>query len=597
MKSHESFLVCVLKEMGTRCCTCTIRDCKTVTDRIKHEGLSYLTITLPQFCKDFERSLENKEVDSSLFVGYSKRGRLPKFLWGFTSQLFDTYTGRLVQEPDSAVVQAIRQITLLYSKLEHPCSDTRVSAAFDKFMDCEKSVREFDMSITPFMREEFFDMSQLLMRDLFHKINEDVYHERIMPKHGPGATADRLYGNRKFDNKVWTSRLEQVFPAGDFIYSSWHYFCASDTTWLEPGEEIPVRVITVPKTLKTPRIIAIEPCHMQYVQQGIWRSIQEHVEGDDILSQLIGFSEQLPNQEMAREGSLSGELATLDLSEASDRVSNQLVRLMFSDHYWLNLAVDACRSRKADVPGYGVKRLAKFASMGSALCFPIEAMVFLTLVFLGIQDELSRPLTTKDIKVLVGKVRVFGDDIIVPKEYVHCVVSRLQAFGSKVNEGKSFWNGSFRESCGKEYFNGEDVSIVRVRRDFPTKHTHAQEIISTVSLRNQMYKAGNWTTCSVIDDYLKGLIPFPVVGDNSPALGRHTFLGVYDSQRYDKYLQRDLVKAFKPDVRLPLDILEDNGALVKCFINVGEPIADKNHLERAGRPQAVSIKLGWVPSQ
>jgi hypothetical protein len=582
--------------MGARCCTSTIRDGKTITKRVEHEGLSFLTITLPAFGKEFEKALDQGKVDSTDFVGYAKKGCLPKFLWGFTSQLFNPSSGLIVHEPDSAVVQAVRQICLLYSKVLLPCSDARVDAAFKGYMDCEQSVRTSDSQRSAFSNADFYRVSSLLLRDVLHKVNEDVYHGRIIPKHGPGSTADRISGNQKYNNRTWTSRLEEIFPAGEFLFSSWRYFDASLTEWLEPGAEIPVRVISVPKTLKTPRIIAIEPTHMQYVQQGLWLSIREHVERDDILSQFIGFSDQVPNQDLAREGSLTGELATLDLSEASDRVSNQLVRLMLEDYNWLAPAVDSCRSRKADVPGYGVHRLAKFASMGSALCFPIEAMVFLTCVFIGIERELMRPLTKKDIKSFLGKVRVYGDDIIVPVEYVHSVSETLQTFGFVVNSGKSFWTGKFRESCGKEFFNGEDVSIVRVRRVFPTEHKHAQEIISCVSLRNQMYFAGNWGIARFLDDFLKKLIPLPTVSRESPALGRHSFLPFYEEKRWDHNLQRGLVKAFMEVARLPEDFLEDDGALVKCFINRGEPYADVRHLERAGRPDAVSIKLGWVPS-
>jgi len=37
---------------------CDLRDLEAVRSRIKDEGISFLTITLPDFCKDFERSVE-----------------------------------------------------------------------------------------------------------------------------------------------------------------------------------------------------------------------------------------------------------------------------------------------------------------------------------------------------------------------------------------------------------------------------------------------------------------------------------------------------------------------------------------------------------
>jgi len=395
--------------------------------------------------------------------------------------------------------------------------------------------------------------------------------------------------------------------------------------------EIPVRVITVPKTLKTPRIIGVEPTAMQYSQQALAYSILTALMRVDYLRAMLGFSDQTPNQEMAREGSLYGELATLDLSEASDRVSNQHVRALTSNHVHLHGAVDACRSRKADVDGFGVLRLAKFASMGSALCFPMEAMVFLTMIFLGIEQELNTSLSRRTIKSFIGRVRVYGDDIIVPVEYVHSVIRSLESFGIRVNSGKSFWNGKFRESCGKEYYDGHDVSITRVRQVFPTKRTHATEVISIVSLRNQLYWAGYWQTCRWLDKEIEEVIKyFPVVLPTSPVLGRHSALG-YETERMDEHLYSPLVKGYKVRATPPQDILGEEGALLKCLLTMerrernlpenfsGEPLANawdlsekslhphvnsnsisqmlptsgEDHLKYAGRPRVVNIKLGW----
>jgi hypothetical protein len=240
--------------------------------------------------------------------------------------------------------------------------------------------------------------------------------------------------------------------------------------------------------------------------------------------------------------------------------------------------------------------------MGSALCFPIEAIVFTTIVFMAISKERKVPLSYNFLSEYVGKVRIYGDDIIVPTEYVHCVIQHLEAFGLKVNSDKSFWTGKFRESCGKDYYDGQDVSYVKFRRMFPTSRKHVQEIESLVSFRNQLYYAGLWETCAFLDDYIKGLIPFPVVLPESPALGRHSFLG-FETQRECRFLQRPLVKAFVVTPIIPESKLENYGALLKCLMNVEgrkedvvfNPVSiDKEHLKRAGRPNAVNTKLGWV---
>jgi hypothetical protein len=397
--------------------------------------------------------------------------------------------------------------------------------------------------------------------------------------------------------------LEKFFPSIEFLQTSFSYWKENqEVNFLEPRDELPVRVVLVPKTLKTPRIIAIEPTAMQYTQQAIMECLLDslnlkpdsfadfsHIDG------MLGFSDQETNQNLAQLGSSSLSLATLDLSEASDRVSNQLVRLLFGRHPHLHGAVDACRSRKADVPGHGVIRLAKFASMGSALTFPIEAMVFLTIIFIGIERELNTQLTRRDVKSLKGSVRVYGDDLIIPVPFVRSVVSALEDFGLQVNRSKSFWNGKFRESCGKEYYDGSDVSVVRFRREFPTHRRHVQEIISLVSFRNQIYEAGYWTTCKWLDTKIRRLLKyFPVVLSASPVLGRHSFLG-YQAQRIDEHLQSPQVRGWCVSSTPPSDILDGTGALLKFFLKRGSlPSADRRHLERAGRPHAVGIKLRWA---
>jgi hypothetical protein len=485
----------------------------------------------------------------------------------------------------------------MFAKIGVDCTAARTDAAMDSFIENEQQVKDADTRRTSQQYEEFRRMSILLWADIFQKVDEDIYYGRILPKHGPGATADKLKGNSKYLQTEWPARLDQVFSHEDFLIPHWRYLNdIAGTELLEPDTERPVRVIAVPKTQKSPRIIAIEPTCMQYMQQGIMEVLTEAIERNHKRSWLIGFTDQVPNQLLAQQGSFHKDLATLDLSDASDRVSNQLVRCMLQNFPHLNGAVDATRSRKADVRGHGVIRLAKFASMGSALCFPIEALVFSTLIFLGIQKVLDRPLTREDVMSMRGKVRVYGDDIIVPVEYVRSVVESLETFGFKVSLGKSFWNGSFRESCGKDYYKGEDVSIVRVRQFIPTQLSSVKEIVSTVSLRNQLYYAGLWQAVRYLDPLLERVVKhYPIVGPESPILGRVSCLGIPPSYKMHSTLFKPIVKGWRVQTKLPKSNLEGYGALMKFFLKRGEkPFADRDHLTRYGRAESVNIKLGWA---
>ena len=693
MSDLRSFWMVVASELAARCCTESADlDGKTVEVRHGSEGDSFFTITLPKFCKDLEKGLDQGFVSPEQFRGWRKlastsgNGVIPQFLGGFMTLIFDRDSGALLNEPDIDAIFAVRQLTLMYAKLLLPTTEVRRQKAIDGYVECEQEVRRFDAQRSSSLVEEFRQASTVLWGTVLQAVDEDIYYHRIIPKHGPGATADRLKGNRKFDQVEWTERLERVFSWGDFIIPSARYFqeYLPVVKFLEPGAERPVRVITVPKTLEKPRIIAIEPTCMQFVQQGLMARFVEYIESPfvwftsnhNVGYGVVGFTDQKPNQRLACEGSLNGELATLDLSEASDRVSNQLVRAMLSSYPNLAEGVDACRSRKADVPGHGVLRLAKFASMGSALTFPIEAMVFSTIVFMGIAraiadqegDESRARVDTGLIERHRSGVRVYGDDIVVPVRFVQRVVEYLNLFGFKVNSNKSFWTGRFRESCGKEYYAGHDISVVKVRRELPSRPEHgmdedrrpgsgkgdprrsnrsprdilrglrlvslgqhlrtdsakqvqpdppkrgyvsgilAQQVISTVDLRNQCYMHGLWRSAGVLDEYLQAVLAhYPTVSSDSPALGRISLLD-YEVQKEDPKLHRPLVKAWRVRAEAPSSKVSGVGALLKCLLGnrdldledydelewLAIRSSDEGHLDRAGRPRSVSITTGWM---
>jgi hypothetical protein len=599
VKSLTELWFNVSLELGTLCHVSTIRDYKTVTARFEHEGLSFLTITLPDFCKSLEKGLADGYIGHDAFPGFARWRGLPRFLGGFLDLVFDRDTGCLLDQPSSDSIYAIRQLTLMFGKIEVPCSDTRNLRALEKYVECEKEVRQSDRTISHDLLEEFRKMSLRLFGDVLADADLAVYTGTLTPKHGPGKTADKLLGNRKFDQTEWTERLERVFPYGENAIPNWRFNYLLDATdFLEPGRERPVKVVLVPKTLKTPRIIAIEPTCMQYMQQAISERLMRTLESPLCGARVVGFKHQEPNQLMALEGSRTGSLATLDLSEASDRVSNQHVRTMLKNFPHLFDAVDASRSRKADVPGHGVIRLAKFASMGSALCFPIEAMVFTTIVFLAIEKEHRHRLTPRDFRSLEGRVRVYGDDIVVPTEYMQRVIDSLEAFGLKVNVNKSFGTGKFRESCGKEYYDGHDVSIVRVRHLLPASRADVDGVIAVVSLRNRLYEAGLWRTAHWMDAGIDCLLGgrYPYVTSDSPVLGRVSFAG-YDTQRLSPDTHTPQVKGWTVFSNPRPSTVSGEGALTKWFLKRGdEPFADRDHLSRSGRPKSVALRLRWARS-
>jgi hypothetical protein len=446
---------------------------------------------------------------------------------------------------------------------------------------------------------------RVIFGDALLVLDRTIWDYDVKPKHGPGATADRKLGNQKYDQTEWPARMESLFPFLEYAVPSRSIEFLDGVTFLDLENERPVKLVAVPKNAKTPRLIAEEPTCMQYMQQAVSSELTTLLERETVAGRynpasfLLGFSEQWPNQAMAQIGSEDGSLATLDLSEASDRVPNWLVEELFLDYPWFSEALQVTRSTHADVPGFGKLALSKFASMGSAMTFPIEAMVFTAIVVKAVLHGTltdRTPVSLEEVVNLKDTVRVYGDDIIVPVDSAVASIRALELLGFKVNRNKSFWTGLFRESCGKEFFAGSDVSIVRFRRDLPTKKPprdrDATDLISTVATRNLFYEAGWWQTVRVLDEVLETLLngEYPYVGEDSPILGRRSYLVGYDIHSIDPDTQSPRVRGFVQRARIPHNEALEYAALMKCLLINGDANSQSDHLSRSGRPRVVSIK-------
>lgn len=196
------------------------------------------------------------------------------------------------------------------------------------------------------------------------------------------------------------------------------------------------RCVMVPKTAKTHRTIAAEPTGNSFLQAGVGRYFRMRLKlfGVDLDDQTI-------NQMLAKLA-VAFNLATVDLSMASDTLCRLLVDLLLPPK-WTTYLTDL-RSPYSFFQGRWV-RLEKFSSMGNGFTFELETLIFWALC-----------------SVICGNKLVFayGDDLVVPTQHAHDVYAGLKAFGFSPNAEKSFVSGPFRESCGKHYFRGVDVTPV-----------------------------------------------------------------------------------------------------------------------------------------
>lgn len=213
------------------------------------------------------------------------------------------------------------------------------------------------------------------------------------------------------------------------------------------------RFAAVPKTAKTDRGIAIECTLNVYFQLALGRSIRSS------LRRRAGWNldhASSIHREMARKASVDGSWATIDLSNASDSLCKNLVRVLLQDTPWLERMEDL-RSTHTFFDGKW-HLLEKFSSMGNGYTFELETSVFACLISSCLELQGSGGLLGHDFYV-------FGDDIIVRTEYAESVIAVLGWAGFKVNKEKTFTSGSFRESCGGDFFLGHPVRGFYLKSD------------------------------------------------------------------------------------------------------------------------------------
>lgn len=579
MKSLLLLHHAIVQDMGDLLGVDPTRDLETIKSRFQKEGDGFLTITLPDLEQAVLTALETGRLDPNSTPSFRWRAGLPVFLRGFLDLVF-LPGGEVRSDPSADAVYALRQILAVFKKIERRVSPSIERKAEMAYRITDSEVAELEHGPSLDVLKHIFSA---LFRSVMSDVNSAIANFALIPRHGPGSVAERLSAEDKWKFPSWLSSLEGVFPSS--LYAS-HNGLRAPIPAVDLEEEPPVRVAFVPKTVRGPRVIAMEPYARQFAQQAVARMIYDCLRKS--WPRQLNLFDQGTNQSLAREGSLSGNLATLDLSEASDRLANDLVSELFSEFSYLSEALIACRSTKALLPSGDVIALRKFASMGSALTFPIQSMVFFSIAVMGLGVDTST--SPGEIRRLAkaSRISVFGDDIIVPTTNYLATCSLLHSFGLKVNTRKSYGHGMFRESCGGDFFRGEDVTIVRLRKDIPSCKRDAQAVSSFASFRNLSYGRGMWRTARKCDALLSRILRWEPVPFGHTSIGRWTVLDVEPD-----YVREDIqVEMIRRPCLVPIGgsySVEGRDALFRWFLSKVHSDRPVSPFETSERPAAFAI--------
>lgn len=213
-------------------------------------------------------------------------------------------------------------------------------------------------------------------------------------------------------------------------------------------------IAMVPKAVDKMRPIAVEPSLAMFIQQGYDGVLRKR-----LLHWGLDLSDQSPNRDLAFKGSIPSECptrpCTIDLKSASDRISSGLVYSLLPKTWF-----DALLPLRAPLTKIGdtYVKLEKFSSMGNAITFSLQTLIFAAVVRSVLKTSGHGEC----------RWRVYGDDIIVPFLAYDKIVTRLEMLGFTVNSRKSFSDGNFRESCGGDYFHGTNVRPLYLSKPLKT---------------------------------------------------------------------------------------------------------------------------------
>lgn len=378
----------------------------------------------------------------------------------------------IVGERTLREIRALRLLTIFQKYTFSGYNPDREQAAFEKFLNAELTCKAFnqeteifkigdtDSAFNDLFVYPLIEKMKYIIRIVCGKLN--LSHIANQRRNGPGASIG-CHGNRS--TEVW----KNVFPLTSNRSASTlatHLLCLDSRLQLASHENMdnfssyPYRIFKVsesgselsfvPKTAEIDRTISIEPTYNMSLQLAV---------ADVLVPRLkkklgIDLSTQGLNQRLAKEGSKTGKLVTIDLEAASDSVSLSLLNLL--PVKWAEV-IFRIRSHRWNHPRYGNSVFHKISSMGNGCTFLLESLIF-TAACWAVYSQLNIPWNDETRAI-------YGDDIIVHERAYEWTRILLKKLGFKINQEKSFFTGPIRESCGHDYYNGHRIDRFSVKND------------------------------------------------------------------------------------------------------------------------------------
>jgi len=618
MKSPIVLLSCLLKDFGRLLPDVKglERDLVTLESRFENEGYGFLTRALPALGDALTLGISVGKFACPEGFKTIQGGTIPRFLSGMFCEVFEPFTGELKEDVTCDVIQCLREMLYLVKKTTMPSRDeeTLHKKAVASFFETDDVARQV---VIPDRHQHLISrVSRIVLNSLS---SDDLNLAQF--KHGPGAVFEGLSSNQKW------SELTKSVKNADFDLDEYGYadFEVSLTDLSErvviddvahlnslapiwdsirnPGSDQiqasrrTARLITVPKNSTSRRTITVEPMLNQFLQQGLNILLRSAIDQCKILSNCLALTDQSKNQQLALEGSRYDTWATIDLKSASDLLSVKLVEVVFGHHGRFFDHMMDCRSTRVVAPKLMEADLSKFAGMGNALTFPVQSICFAVVCIAAILDQKGISPTYWNVRRASRLIRVYGDDIIVDTRYARQCVSWLEDVGLKINIGKSFLEGNFKESCGVDAWRGEEVTPIYLRSRPDSTSSEPNVIGGLVATSNQAWMRGlyEFSTCLANEVEERLGIALPLVGQKSGSLGWHSRLDAANPTRWNRDLQAFETRGLTLIPKKRRDALDGYAALLK-FYHVPLLGRGRGHLEKSPIRYQLRFAMTWVPT-
>jgi len=384
----------------------------------------------------------------------------------------------LAPDASTATIASSALLSSLLKKWVYSNTEKADLAAKEKFLSFNKKCQDWSLVLEwesdrqlygNFLKEvdHFLHPNGRLLFDSFWYILEAG---RTGPGSSLGANGQSMYA-KLFSSKLTATSdvLYKLYSAYVRMYPEWSN--AEIIRYLHHGAPSYVnssRSSFVPKSEDISRMICTEPSLNMFFQLGLGNLIEERLRKSFNLDL---STQPVINQQLARRGSIDGQFSTIDLSSASDSISLALCKEIFPTWFFETLC--EIRSPHTVLDGESV-RLDMVSTMGNGFTFPLQTFIFSCLIRAAYRHT-NIDVDDKGLK----NWGCFGDDLIVDKLAYRSVVRLLGILGFQLNNSKSFNEGHFRESCGADWFYGQPVRGVYLR-----KLNSVQDIYVAINLLN-----------------------------------------------------------------------------------------------------------------